>query len=72
MDILLSDEEIVGGMGDTHQPHPRDRAIAKFQAKKIVEWGNGECRVHTYYPKLPYWPRRRCNECWQSLKKAVE
>ena len=70
--ILLSEAEkgeIVGGCKEWFQIPDR---VVKAQLKKVVEWGNEECREHKYYPQPPYWPRRRCNECWESLLKETE
>jgi len=74
--ILLTDEgngEIAKqwlkayGAGKPLSFHDWDNMRNKAQLKRIAEWGNEECREHKYYPQLPYWPRRRCNECWQAL-----
>lgn len=75
MEWLLTDEEIkeIYYAKDTHHPTEvcyMPRNIAKAQAKKLVEWGDGQCDDVTH--DRPFWIRRfDCEACRQSLRKEV-
>ena len=85
--ILLTDEEIDKAYLEASLSIPdsptelfdisrhHDRAIAKAQLKKVVEWGDELCPhsevmrgVLIYHDKL----RRECLTCWQALLKEIE
>lgn len=38
---------------------------AKAQLKRVVEWGNERCAIHSTTQK--YFKRRLCEDCWQAL-----
>ena len=76
--ILLSPEEIkevyhscsVGGFIRSEV----EKAIARAQLKKVVEWGNEDCTEHGFIiteEVLKYPPRHQCPKCWQVLRKEV-
>ena len=45
------------------------RQIAKAQAKKIFEWGEGICTDRSHSGTMK---KRECGFCWQALKKEIE
>ncbi len=77
-DMLLTDEEIrtawerpIVDITDGHemfiaiQEQRAQKAIAKAQLKKVVEWGNEPCDVKEHYELNA--KKRQCEACWQSL-----
>ena len=91
MMILLTDEEIGKAVSDwvdvassarsvgLGRGHWEDIApvIALAQAKKMVEWGEGNCpHINAYENKPPFalYPIRihLCPHCWQALKQALK
>ena len=76
--ISLTPEEIedcivkYGGFRDVA------KAAAKTQLKKVVEWGNEDCKEHGQlvqdgkYPIVKIIKRRRCPQCWQALLEELE
>ncbi|KKN75004.1 hypothetical protein LCGC14_0385060 [marine sediment metagenome] len=86
--ILLTDEEIRGAIQDYNATlnqccddsyftiHADSfNAIAKAQLKKVVEWGNEWCPVHTIEISKDVTEviaKHQCCECWQALLKEVE
>lgn len=80
--ILLTDKEIGVALdyytgSDLGYPHTSSeyvlgehRAIAKAQAKKMLEWGIEPCLKHTTGGGV--FTRRECPQCWQQLRKEIE
>ncbi len=81
--IGLTDDEITKAIDEVYykgtgiyQVNVADKAIAKAQLKKVVEWGNERC-PHTKdfdgienIPALLY--KRFCGVCWQALLEEVK
>ena len=40
--------------------------VCKAQLKKVVEWGDEPC------PHLPFFNKRTCAKCWQTLLEEVK
>ena len=70
MSVLLTDEELRDcyDLRKINSYIEADRAIAKAQAQRIVEWLESECKEH----RKPFTLERRlCADCWQALKEEV-
>lgn len=49
--------------------YQKEKIVAQAQAKKLVEWSEGDCVEHQ---KGKYPLRRKvCYDCWQELKHQV-
>lgn len=85
MNILLTDEELnqaFAGAFDKdvffdHKPTPEEiitlrfRAIRDAQLKRVAEWGNEPCQIHTN-SLAPIKVKRECPYCWQELIKEAQ
>ena len=73
--ILLTDEEIKGAlrfMGEDVGGHNwyehTEKAIAKSQLKKVVEWGDEDCTDRSQSGTMK---KRECGFCWQALLEEI-